>query len=98
MLPSLPTLSPGRVSLNNIGLRQLINISHDIQPCQLEGLPSWAESARFDINATSRDTATPADLLAMVRSLLAERFQLVTRRDTRQMEIYTLVQMSPGRS
>jgi uncharacterized protein (TIGR03435 family) len=61
-------------------------------------LPSWAESARFDINATSRDNATVADLLVMVRSLLAERFHLVTRRDTRQMDVYTLVQMSPGSS
>ena len=98
VLPSLPTLAPGRVALANIGLRQLINLSHGIQPFQLEGLPSWAESARFDINATSRDTATPADLLSMVRALLADRFQLVTRRETRQMEVYTLVQTSPGSS
>ena len=98
VLPSLPTLSPGRVAITNIGLRQLINLSHGLQPFQLEGLPSWAESARFDINATSRDDASPADLLLMVRALLADRFQLMTRRDTRQMDVYMLVQVSPGSS
>jgi len=90
VLPSLPLLTAGRVAITNVGLRQLINLSHGVQPLQLEGLPSWAESARFDINATSRDNATTNDLLTMVRSLLIERFQLVTRRDTRQMDIYTL--------
>jgi uncharacterized protein (TIGR03435 family) len=98
VLPSLPLLTAGRVAITNVGLRQLINLSHGIQPFQLEGLPSWAESARFDINATSRDTATLTDLLTMVRSLLVERFQLVTRRDTRQMDTYTLVQTAPGSS
>jgi uncharacterized protein (TIGR03435 family) len=97
-LPGLPRLTPGRTTVTNIGLRQLINISHGIQPFQLDGLPSWAESARFDINATSRDDATPADLLVMVRALLVDRFQLVTRRETRQMDVYTLVQTAPGSS
>ena len=98
LLPSLPTLSPGRLALSNIGLRQLVNLSHEIQPFQLEGLPSWAESARFDIIATSRGDASVTDLLGMVRALLADRFQLVTRRDTRQMDVYSLVQVAPGAS
>ena len=97
-LPGLPRLTPGRTTLTNIGLRQLINISHGIQPFQLEGLPSWAETARFDINATSRGDATVTELLGMVRALLADRFQLVTRRDTRQMEVYALEQRTPGSS
>jgi len=96
VLPSLPVLTPGRTTLTNIGLRQLINITFDIQPSQLEGLPSWAETARFDINATSPGHSTVAELLLMVRALLTDRFQLVTRTEKRQMDIYTLVQVSPG--
>ena len=30
VLPWLPTLSPGRVALSNIGLRQLFNLSHGL--------------------------------------------------------------------
>ena len=98
VLPSLPRLTPGRVTIENVGLRQLINLSHDIQPFQLVGLPGWAEDARFDINATSRDTASPAELLQMVRALLTDRFQLVTRREARLADLYTLEQLSPGSS
>lgn len=72
---SLPTLAPGRVAITNIGLRQFINLSHGIQPFQLEGLPSWAEGTRFDINATSRDNASPADLLSMVRRCSSSVFK-----------------------
>lgn len=97
-LPGLPRLTPGRTTLTNIGLRQLINMSHGIQPFQLDGLPSWAENARFDITATSRGDASVNDLLAMVRALLVDRFQLVTRRDTRQMDVYSLMQVAPGSS
>ena len=97
-LPALPRLTPGRTTLTNIGLRQLINMSHGIQPFQLDGLPSWADTARFDITATSPSDASVNDLLGMVRSLLADRFQLVTRRDTRQMDVYSVVQVAPGSS
>jgi uncharacterized protein (TIGR03435 family) len=96
VLPSLPVLTPGRTTLTNIGLRQLINMTHGIQPSQLDGLPSWAETARFDINATSPGNATVAELLLMARALLADRFHLVTRVDTRQMDIYTLEPAAPG--
>jgi bla regulator protein BlaR1 len=98
VLPSLPTLAPGRVSWANVGLRQLLNISHDIQAYQLVGLSSWAETARFDINATAPANATAAEVLAMVRSLLVDRFHLVTRREMRQVDIYTLELVAEGSS
>ena len=98
VLPSLPRLVPGHTTITNIGLRQLINVSHDIQPFQLVGLPGWAETARFDLNATSREDATPAELLLMVRALLIERFQLRVRRESRPADMYTLEQVSPDSS
>jgi uncharacterized protein (TIGR03435 family) len=94
--PGFPRLTPGRATMTNVTVRQLIQASHDILPYQLVGLPSWADSARFDLTATSNANATPAELLLMVRDLLADRFQFSTRRETRQLDTYSLVEMTPG--
>lgn len=96
VFPGVPRLTPGRATLTNVSLRQLIQVSHNIQPYQLVGLPQWADSARFDITATSNTNATPAELLVMVRGLLVDRFQFSTRRETRQLDTYSLVEVSPG--
>ena len=95
--PGIPRLTPGRATLTNVSVRQLIQISHNIQPYQLAGLPPWADSVRFDITATSNANATPAELLLMVRGLLADRFQFSTRQETRQLDTYSLVEWRRAR-
>jgi uncharacterized protein (TIGR03435 family) len=57
----------------------------------IEGAPSWAESDRYDINATA-DAAYSRDMMMgpMLQGLLADRFHLKIRRELRQMPFYTL--------
>jgi uncharacterized protein (TIGR03435 family) len=52
----------------------------------------------FEVTANAGADATPADVKAMLRTLLAERFFLRTRSDTRQAPLYVLtVARSDGR-
>jgi uncharacterized protein (TIGR03435 family) len=78
----------------------LITFAYQIQPFQLQGSPSWLSSDRFDIVAKADGEiplgpqgtpGTPSRLQLMVRSLLADRFHLVTHPETREMPIYALV-------
>jgi uncharacterized protein (TIGR03435 family) len=87
-----------RFTVNNAPLRDIIRFAHDVDEAQLVGGPEWIRSERFDIVATAeRDIPAwtpdgpPAVLLAMVRSLLAERFHLETHTDTRDLPVYALV-------
>ena len=79
----------GRLTATNVALRELIRLAYDLQPSQLVGGPDWINSSRFDVAARADVAGRPS--LAMIRSLLAERFQLTTHRETRELPTYALV-------
>jgi uncharacterized protein (TIGR03435 family) len=86
----LPAL--GRLTAQNVTLRMLVMFAFDKQPFQLVGGPSWQNSNKFDIEARTRDSSTPLEQMRlMTRSLLADRFQLKSHTETREVPIYALV-------
>jgi uncharacterized protein (TIGR03435 family) len=63
---------------------------------RIVGGPSWFATERFDIVAKPPATAAPAPIqaeqvLARLRTLLAQRFKLSVHRETREVPIYLLV-------
>ena len=57
--PSDLRISPQRFSCINATLRQLIQVAYDVRPYQLTSLPAWADSAHFDVAATTGVPASP---------------------------------------
>ena len=86
---------PNRLVLTNVAVRQLIVRAYQVQPFQVTGGPAWLASDRFDINATALETATPAQMNAMLQTLLAERFKLVLHRENRPGDVFHLVKARP---
>jgi uncharacterized protein (TIGR03435 family) len=61
-------------------------------PIEMIGLPGWARTERYDVSATSTlARATPGDRIAMLRSMLADRFKLVVHVENREQPVYDLV-------
>jgi uncharacterized protein (TIGR03435 family) len=87
----------GTMKLNNVTLRQAILYAYDLHDYQLSGGAKWAASEAFDITAKAdaRD-AKPEDLFAMLRALLADRFQLVLRSEIKPLPAYALVVAKGG--
>jgi uncharacterized protein (TIGR03435 family) len=77
----------------NMPLDRLIAIAYDLQPLmsRLSGGPSWVRSERFDITATLPANTTFRQVPVMLRALLAERFKLAVRSETRDAPAYALV-------
>jgi len=50
--------SPGRLSLINQTVRQIIGSSHQLQDYQIIGGPEWLRTDRFDIEATAEGGPT----------------------------------------
>lgn len=86
------TMPNGTLQASWTDLRVLIRNAYDLKPYQLEGGPGWLDTDKFDIMARAGRDVTPAELSAMLRSLLEERFALRVRRETRQMDVYALTQ------
>jgi bla regulator protein blaR1 len=80
----------GRVTVSNNSLRNIIRNAYNVQNYQIIGGPDWINTVRWDITAKAPDDAPPQQLLQMLRTLLADRFKLVIRNETRDMPIYVL--------
>ena len=90
----------GGFAATNWSLRELIRWAYGIDPPNLlEGAPDWLDSARYDIDAKAEAGAIPAGAhgravwdktRAMLRALLADRFHLEMRRETKEMPVYEI--------
>lgn len=81
----------GRLDAHNVTLKRCIMGAYGIGPHQISGGPDWLDLDRFDILAKA-DQPIDDDgaLMAMLRTLLAERFKLAIRRETRPMTAFVL--------
>jgi uncharacterized protein (TIGR03435 family) len=98
VLPRNLSLVPGGVRVTNLPLSTILWMSHRVQADQVVEIPSWARSESFDIigKAPAGVPLNMDNVGAMLRDLLADRFQLSTRRELRELPVYALVQQKAG--
>jgi uncharacterized protein (TIGR03435 family) len=82
----------GRFVAANVPLRMLIRTAFQLQEDQIVGGPGWMATERFDIEARAAESAgaPTAQLLAMLRSLLEDRFGLIAHRERRELPVFAL--------
>ena len=90
----LPT-EKTRLALKNRPLAGLIASAYRVRASQVSG-PGWIQDARFDIEATFPAGTSPADLDAMLRGLLEDRFGLAVHREEKEASGYALVVAKSG--
>jgi uncharacterized protein (TIGR03435 family) len=81
---------PGGRYQADSSLKQIVAQAFDVKDYQIEGGPAWLSTDYFAINASAGRDATAAEMNAMLRTLLVERFKLRTHADTRQAPVYVL--------
>jgi bla regulator protein blaR1 len=83
----------GGLTATNISVGYLIRFAYDVKDYQIERAPGWVDSELYEIavKRANGKTGSLEDEKALVRELLADRFQLTTHRETKQMRVYLLV-------
>jgi uncharacterized protein (TIGR03435 family) len=95
----------GRLVITHGTLRFLIKIAYDVTDDQIVGGPSWINSTRFDLEGKllhpkggDPQTMTKEQILLFhgptrlrLQRLLADRFQLELRKDSKAMPVFALV-------
>jgi len=99
--PGRFSISPsGRIEWPNTTLRELLDLAYmrfPFDPREIAGGPSWINSDRFTVIATTdqplqpRPDGLPSDLIAMLRTLVEDRFQVSVHNEQREASIYRLV-------
>jgi uncharacterized protein (TIGR03435 family) len=87
---SLPPPTHGTLTLKNVTLKQLVVEAYQIQEFQVTGGPTWFDSARYDVTARAATNVGKREVYQMLQALLADRFQLTIRRETRALPMYEL--------
>jgi uncharacterized protein (TIGR03435 family) len=82
---------PGLLTARNATLKQLIRGAYTLENYQIWGGPGWVDSAGFDVDGKSTDSAGRDQLLLMLRALLADRFQLRFHHEKKELAGYDLV-------
>ena len=88
---SIRPSSGGTLTITNNTLLNMVRNAYGVQEYQIVGGPSWLQSQRFDIVAKASAPVSPPETMAMLRTLLAERFALKTHVESRMMPAYALV-------
>ena len=74
---------PSRLSIRHQTLREIIAHAYSLQMFQVTGGPSWTDTDRYDIDGATESPASREQMLLMLRSLLARRFQLKFQRENK---------------
>jgi uncharacterized protein (TIGR03435 family) len=80
----------GRVNFAGATLKDVLMRAYNVKGYQIAG-PSWLDSEYYNIVAKVPDGVPKEQIPAMLRALLAERFQMTVRRETREQPGYALV-------
>jgi uncharacterized protein (TIGR03435 family) len=81
----------GRLVAVNVPVVMILLQAYRIPDYRIVGIPAWARSTRFDINAKGLDDLSPEAMQQMTRSLLAERFHMAAHIETREEDGLALV-------
>jgi uncharacterized protein (TIGR03435 family) len=89
--------TPGNLAMRNVGIGELVMWAFKIGPAQITNVQTaMTVTDRFDINAKASGPAKTDELRVMLQNLLAERFKLVTHRETKEVSAYVLVEAKGG--
>src|SRR6185437_1394519 len=97
-------LLPDGIQIRNIPLQDYIREAYGLNSNdQLTGVPAWANSARFDIEAKVTSADVPSfrkltldQIRSMGRLILAKRFQFTGHEETKALPVYALAVAKDG--
>jgi uncharacterized protein (TIGR03435 family) len=83
--------SPGRFTLTNYSLMSLIEWAYRLKEYQIVDAPGWLRSERWTVDGSLTAPVSFMQNMDVLQPLLAERFHLGIRRETRTTNVYSLV-------
>jgi bla regulator protein BlaR1 len=98
--PGFLHTAPGRMELDGVTVKMLIQQAWAISGYRIFGGPSWLDSTRYNIAAKAADGAgklTLDQMRPMLQTLLTDRFHLVVHRETKELPLYRLVVSRNGK-
>ena len=85
-------ITPGRLLIEAATLRQILGLAYAIQRVRVIGGPPWVDSDQYTVIAkTESPDVTRPQMRTMLQALMADRFKVSLRQETREISMYRLV-------
>ncbi len=81
---------PGGHFVGSVAVISFVSIGHLVPVYRIEGLPDWARTTRFLVNAVAGRQPEIEERPAYYRGLLVDRFHFAAHVERRDMDVYTL--------
>jgi uncharacterized protein (TIGR03435 family) len=94
--PTIYNPTRGRFAIDSITTKALIAYAYDVREFQVSGGPGWVGSEEYNIVAKPQGEVSNEKILAMTRSLLAERFNLTLHHESKEMPVLALTVAKGG--
>jgi uncharacterized protein (TIGR03435 family) len=78
------------LSLQGMSLKELIHLAYTLPSDLVSGGPGWVDGTRYDIEAKAAGKASQKERLEMLKTLLADRFQLTFHYESKVASTYVL--------
>jgi uncharacterized protein (TIGR03435 family) len=93
-----------KLLIRNLPLKSMMMMAYGVRESLISGLPGWADSARYDVDAKVtdpdpkifNDDMTREQRREMMANLLADRFHLKVHIETKTLPVYELVIVKGG--
>ncbi len=91
-------IAGNRITVNGT-LRTLIAAAYGVKDYQVTAAPDWGESLIYAVVAKTAGDAEPTqeEIRPMLQSMLADRFQLKLRHETKELPVYPLTSSQEDR-
>ena len=81
-----------RFQIINQSLTSILSFAYGVQAKQLIGLPPWADTDKYDIDAEPDGEGAPSDKQwrGMLQKLIVERYKFTFHREKKELSVYAL--------
>lgn len=86
----------GRIEWRGLTMLRLVSLAYNVEVEKVTGGPSWLDTDMFDIIAKSPAATTSDQVRDMLKSLLAERFNLVVHSAEKPMPVFVMTVSKRG--
>jgi uncharacterized protein (TIGR03435 family) len=88
-------VDPDGINFSNVTARLCVQRAYGVKPYQVTG-PEWTNTERYMIVAKAAGPVSQDVILAMLQTLLADRFRLALHREQKEMAVYAMVVSKNG--
>jgi uncharacterized protein (TIGR03435 family) len=88
--------TPGRLSIFNLTLKDLLMFAYQVKDFQVSGGPGWITADQYDIEAKAEGEPSQDQMKRMLQTLLRDRFKLALHHETKDFPIYELTVAKGG--